>query len=197
MSEAVVLPPPLTIAAFDAFLNVQRDDTRWELIDGCILAMTNPSLAHAEIVGNISGTLRPIMPADRRCRVTTGDVRVQMSDDVRGIYAPLPDVMVWCGPMDGSRNFVTTPLVIVEVLSPSNMDSDRGTKLRFYKTSLPTLRHIALVYQDQMRVECYSRTDTGWELRTVTRPDETMMFEALMFEMPLSDVYGGVTLPTG
>jgi Uma2 family endonuclease len=197
VSEAVALPPPLTVAAFDTFLAGQRDDTRWELIDGRILAMTNPSLAHAEIVGNISGALRPIMPADRRCRVTTGDVRVQLSEDVRGIYAPLPDVMVWCGPMDGSRNFVTTPLVIVEVLSPSNMDIDRGAKLRFYKTGLQTLRHITLVYQDQMRVENYSRTDLGWELVTLTRPDDLLVFEALMFDMPLSDVYGGVVLPTG
>ncbi|MDQ2805094.1 MAG: Uma2 family endonuclease [Pseudomonadota bacterium] len=48
------------------------------------------------------------------------------------------------------------PLVVV--LSPSTIDTDRGEKLRFYK-ALPTLRHIALVYQDQMHVEHYRRTD--------------------------------------
>jgi Uma2 family endonuclease len=196
MSEARLLPPPLTVAAFDTFLDGQHDDTRWELVDGHILAMTNPSLDHAEIVGNIAAALRPVMPADRRCRITTGDVRVQASEDVRGTYAPRPDVMVWCGPMDGRRNFVTTPQVIVEVLSPSSMDNDRGAKLRFYKTRLQTLRQIVLVYQDQMRIESYERTDAGWELTTWTRPDEALVFAALVHDMKLSEVYAGVALPS-
>ncbi len=197
MSHAVALPPPVTIAAFDAFLEGARDDSRWELIDGAIVAMTNPSLVHAEIVGNIGGALRPVMPSDRRCRVTMGDARVQVSDDVRGIYTPLPDVMVWCGPMEPTRNFITTPQIIVEVLSPSSMDNDRGAKLRFYKTGFPTLRQIVLVYQDQMRVECYERTDAGWEPLTLTRPEQTLMFTALVSGMTLAEVYAGVALPWG
>jgi Uma2 family endonuclease len=195
MSEAVVLPPPLTIAAFDAFLDAQTGDAKWELIDGRILAMTNPSLDHADIVANIAGALRPVMPADKRCRVTTGDVRVQMSDDERGTYAPVPDVMVWCGAKDGSRNFVTMPMVIVEVLSPSTMDVDRGAKLRFYKTGLQTLRQIVLVYQDQMRIESWHRADSGWDLVTLTRARDRLGMPALLFEMTLAEVYAGVELP--
>jgi Uma2 family endonuclease len=137
------------------------------------------------------------MPRDRRCRLTMGDVRVQVSDDVRGIYAPLPDVMVWCGPMEPARNFVTTPLIVVEVLSPSSMDNDRGAKLRLYKTGFQTLRQIVLVYQDQMRVETYERVDTGWDLLTLSRPEQTLMFSALVFGMTLADVHGGVAWPSG
>jgi Uma2 family endonuclease len=74
MSQAFALPPPVMIAAFDEFLAAQRDDVSWELVDGRILAMTDPSLDHAEIVGNISAALRAFMPANRRCR-TTGRVR--------------------------------------------------------------------------------------------------------------------------
>ncbi len=195
MSEAFVLPHQITVAAFDDFLVGQPEDSSWELIDGQILAMTNPSINHEEIVGNIGGALRQVMPADRRCRVAVGGLRVQVSDDVRGTYAPRPDVMVWCGPASGERNFVTMPLIVVEVLSPTNMDSDRGKKLRFYKTGLQTLRQIVLVYQDQMRVENYRRTDVGWGLDTLTRADDPLGFEGFMFAMPLSEVYGGVTLP--
>ena len=197
MSEAVALPPPVTIAAFDDFLAVQRDDESWELVDGRIMAMTNPSLGHEEIVGNVSTALRSVIPADRRCRVTVGGVRAQVSEDVGGLYAPRPDLMVWCGPMHGERNFVTTPLVFVEVLSPSNMDTDRGAKLRFYKNGFPTLRNIVLVYQDQMRVECYDRTDTGWDLVTLARPDDALALAALTFAMPLSDVHKRTTVRAG
>jgi Uma2 family endonuclease len=77
------------------------------------------------------------------------------------------------------------------------MDSDRGAKLRFYKTCLPTLRQILLVYQDQMRVENYRRSDAGWDLHTLTRPDDPLGFEGFMFGTPLFEVYDGVTLPSG
>jgi Uma2 family endonuclease len=91
----------------------------------------------------------------------------------------------------GTRNFITDPLVIVEVLSPSTMDVDRGEKLRFYK-ALPTLRHIAFIYQDQMRVEHYRRTDEGWPLEVLTSPDETLTFEAVRCSIPLERIYLGV-----
>lgn len=197
MSEAVVLPPPQTIAEFDRFLVTQGDDTSWELVNGEIVAMTNPSLDHEQIVGNIAVALRPFLPAGRPCRVTTGGVRVQVSDDVRGIYAPKPDVMVYCDLIDGRRNFATRPMLVVEVLSPSTMDHDRGAKLRFYKTGLATLRHIALVYQDQMRIELYDRVDIGWDPVTLTSPADRLFFPALLFEMPLSDVYAGIALSAG
>lgn len=194
MSEAVAMPPPMTIGEFNAFLEASRDDRRWELFGGRLLAMTNPTLRHAEIVGNLGAALRGAMPADRSCRVSFGDVRVQMSDDAHGHYAPLPDLMVWCGPMHGERNFVTTPMIIVEVLSPSSMDHDRGAKLRFYRTALPTLRHIVLVYQDQQRVEFYNRTSEGWSLQVLTRADDRVMFHALLLDVRLADIYLGTDL---
>jgi Uma2 family endonuclease len=123
-------------------MDAQTGDAKWELFDGRILAMTNPSLGHADIVANMAGALRPVMSADRRCRVMAGDVGVQMSDDDRGTYAPMPDVMVRCGATDGSRNFATMPMAIAEVPPPSIMDIDRRAKLRFYKTALQTLRQI-------------------------------------------------------
>ncbi len=67
--------------------------------------------------------------------------------------ATIPDIMVRCGPRR-DRNFAMDPTVVVEVLLRSTMVRDRGAKFDFYR-SLPTLQHIALVYQDQMRVEHY------------------------------------------
>jgi hypothetical protein len=45
-----------------------------------------------------------------------------------------------------------------------------------------------------MRIEFYNRVDVGWELTRLTRPDDALMFPALLFEMTLSEVYGGVAL---
>ncbi len=118
---------------------------------------------------------------------------VQRSDNARDVHRPRPDIVVRCGPR-GSGNYITDPLVIVEVLSPSTMDMDRGDKLRFYK-QLPTLRHIALVYQDQMRVEHYRKTDEGWPMEVLTRPDDLLHFEAVAFRIILDRIYVGAEPP--
>ena len=100
--------------------------------------------------------------------------------------------MVRCG-RSGGRNFITDPLVVVEVLSRSTIDVDRCEKLRFYKAQ-PTLRHIVLVYQEQMRVEHYRRTDEGWPLEVLTDPDDLLTFEAVRFSISLQQIYFGVEL---
>jgi len=193
VSHAVLTEPLVTIDAFDAFLDAQRDDSLWELVAGRIVAMTNPTEEHEQIAGNIGAPLKLAMDA-KGCRAYQGGIRVQRSDDSRGLDKPRPDVVVRCGP-SGGRNFITDPLVVVEVLSPSTIDVDRGEKLSFYKR-LPTLRHIAFVYQDQMRVEHYRRTDLGSGLETLTQPGDTLSFEAVGFAIALERVYFGVDLIT-
>jgi len=114
-------------------------------------------------------------------------MRVQRSSDSRGKDKTKPDIVVRCGPRQ-NQTYLTDPLVVVEVLSPSTMDYDRGGKLKFYK-SLPTLRHIALIYQDQMRVEHYERTDEGWRLDVLTAPEDVLRFDAVAFEIDLDRTY--------
>jgi hypothetical protein len=58
----------------------------------------------------------------------------------------------------------------------------------------PPITIAALVYQDQMRIEFSNRVDIGWDLTTLTRLDDVLMFPALLFEMTLPEVYGGVAL---
>jgi Uma2 family endonuclease len=128
----------------------------------------------------------------RGCRTYQGGIRVQRSDDSRDTDKPRPDIVVRCGAV-GSKTYITDPLVVVEVLSPSTIDVDRGPKLDFYK-SLPTVRHIAFVYQDQTRVEHYRRGEQGFELEVLTRPADVIHFEAVEFRIDLARIYFDVTI---
>jgi Uma2 family endonuclease len=193
MLHAVDQPPPVSIAEFDRFLDTQRGEARYELIGGEIVAMTNPTIAHAVIVGNIGRPLGTLMRG-RNCYVAQGDVHVQSRADGEGSNKPRPDLMAFCGPVDMRRNFVTNPLVVVEVLSPSNMDADRGAKLRFYKTALPMLQDIALVYQDQVRVEHFWRSDAGWSVETLVSAEAVLRFDVIAFEITVADIYDGAEL---
>ena len=189
MSHAVADPPPTTIMEFDAFLDAQSDEALWELVAGRIVMMTNPSENHEQIAGNIGAPLKLAMD-QRGCRTYQGGMRIQRSDDNQGIYKPRPDVLVRCGP-SANRHYVTDPCVVVEVLSPTTMDNDRGDKLRFYK-SLPTLRHVVFAYQDDIRIEHYRRSETGWEIETLTRLADTLVLEAVGFTISVETVYFGV-----
>jgi Uma2 family endonuclease len=64
-----------------------------------------------------------------------------------------------CGPREldpDDANTVVNPTVLVEVLSPSTAEYDRGGKFETYKL-IPTLRHYVLVSSDERKVEVWSR----------------------------------------
>ena len=155
--------------------------------------MTNPSQPHEKIVSNIGRHLLQAVDASR-CHVLFGGMRVQRSENQAGLYKPKPDLLLRCGPLQG-QNLATDPLVIVEILSPSTMDNDRGEKLRFYK-GLPTLAHLVLAYQDQMQAEHHRREGTGWVVDILTHPDGMLDFTALASAMPLTEAYVGVEFGT-
>lgn len=191
MATASKRPEPVTIEAFDAFVDTKGEDSRlYELVDGVIVMMSNPTEAHEQIAANISSPLKTATDK-RNCRTYIGGMRVQLSEKVSGIDKTKPDIVVRCGPATSTRTFITDPLVVVEVLSPSTIDYDRGAKLDFYK-AVPTMGHIVLVYQDQMRVEHYQRTPTGFELQVLKKPEDRLEFESLGFEIDLASVYFGV-----
>lgn len=191
MLTALRRPEPVTIDAFDAFVEAQADTALFELVEGVIVMMTNPTEVHEQIAANIGAPLKLAMDA-RGCRSYQGGMRVQRSDDSRDTEKTRPDVVVRCGALT-SRTYMTDPLVVIEVLSPSTIDVDRGPKLDFYK-SLPTMRHIAFIYQDQMRVEHYRRVEQGFELEVLKRPDDAVHFEAVDFQIDLARIYFDVTV---
>ena len=191
MPTALRRSEPVTIEAFDGFVAAQADATLFELVEGVIVMMTNPTEVHEQITANIGAPLKLAMDP-RGCRTYQGGIRVQRSDDSRDTDKPRPDIVVRCGAV-GSKTYITDPLVVVEVLSPSTMDVDRGPKLDFYK-SLPTVRHIAFIYQDQTRVEHYRRGEQGFELEVLTRPEDVVRFEAVEFRIDLARIYFDVTV---
>lgn len=175
----------MTIAEFDDFVAGLADDLEYELIDGELAMMVNPTQTHEQIASNIGAPLKLAM--DRRgCRTYQGGMRVQLDDNSSARDKYRPDVLVRCGPRENTT-YVTDPIVIVEVLSPSTIDNDRGRKLRFYK-SMTAARHIVLAYSDQMRVEHYVRAD-GWQLNVLTAPAEALALDAVEFSIELRQIY--------
>jgi Uma2 family endonuclease len=163
------------------------------LIDGVIVMMTGPTRRHEKIVVRIGGRLSLAMEK-RGCQSFQGGTHVQRNAAPKALDKPKPDIVIRCGPDDSESellNFIDDPVVVIEVLSPPTMDYDRGPKLIFYK-SLPTLQHIVIVYQDEMRMEHYKRADEDWVMEVLTKPKDILDLSAVAFKLAIAEAYAGV-----
>jgi Uma2 family endonuclease len=182
----------MTVEEFLAFADARPETERWELIDGLPVMMTNPSLDHDVIVGNLIVSITPRL-RPRGCRVHHS-VLLRRSD--RNDFGAVPDLVIRCGPVDGRRRTLSDAIGVIEVLSPSTMSYDRGDKLRHY-LAMQTLRHIALVYQTEMRVEIWTRDLEGaWpaEASVLRSTDERLDLNAVDVSVALSDIYVDTSL---
>ena len=164
-------------------------DVRHEYVGGEIFALAGASLRHAEIVGNIHYRLRDAV-RDRGCRVVTNDVKVQAAEDV--IY--YPDVVLTCDPDDNGPYVLHSPVLIVEVLSPSTESIDRREKMVGYR-KISSLLCYLVVHQDERRVEQHWRDAVGdpWEY-TLQLEDFTreIAIPGLDSKLTFDGIYEGV-----
>lgn len=196
--SAVQKPRRYTVAEYLALENAA--ETKSEYYDGEILAMAGASRLHnrakenvaGEIYARLKGTPCESYTSDQRLRVLPGP-----SHRGSGLYT-YPDVMIVCGiiefdPVD--PNTITNPVVIVEVLSPSTENYDRGLKLLRYQ-GLPSVREIVLVSQDMPLVQVYTRqADDRWLVTNVQDMAGEFSLTAVSMNIPLADVYRGVEFP--
>jgi Uma2 family endonuclease len=168
-------------------------ETKHELRGGEVVAMSGASREHNIIALNM-GALLNTQLRDRTCEVYNADMRVAV--EVIGDYT-YPDVVVVCGEPrfeDGAFDILTNPTVLVEVLSPSTEDYDRGNKFTAYR-QIASLRDYVLVAQDRVIVEHYSRRgEQEWLLVILTSQDSTLHLDSIGCELPLAEIYRKVPL---
>jgi len=159
-----------------------------EYLDGKITPMTGGSTNHNQIAGNLYIALTLALKK-QNYRIFIGDVRLWVPKVRLYTY---PDVMVIFGEPEYHKNrtdMITNPQVIVEVLSKSTKNYDRGEKFTFYK-SIPTLREYILIDQTKINVEQYSKMENKrWLYSEYDEEDTALVFNSFEVEVPLSEVY--------
>jgi Uma2 family endonuclease len=103
-----------------------------------------------------------------------------------------PDASLTCG-REG-RNYVTAPVAIFEILSPATELLDRTDKRRDYQR-LTSLRHYVLIAQDTPRIEVYTRSRRGSRFAEIAGLEAVLAFEAFGIELPLAEIYEGLSFP--
>jgi Uma2 family endonuclease len=121
MTRTTVPAGPWTVDDLDDF--PEGSTTRYELIDGALLVSAEPSLQHQRVNGALLRLLQDAAPPELEVFLPV-DVRLS---PVRQIA---PDVTVVRREDAAGRRLAGTPLLVVEVLSPSTRTIDLVLKRR-------------------------------------------------------------------
>ena len=189
---SAVLIPRLTEAEYLAF--ERAAEIRHEFHGGDIFAMSGATESHNLVAGNLFGELYLLLRGER-CRPYTHDMRVKAAESKTYMY---PDIVVACPPvefLDDKRDTLLNPQVVIEVLSPSTEDYDRGRKFDRYR-ECPSLQQYVLVSQDARRAVSFIRQVDGvaWLMKPLDNTTDTIDFPSLGVSVSLADIYRNVEL---
>jgi Uma2 family endonuclease len=161
--------PPRYRHTYAEYLAYEQDSgLKHEYDHGDIRAMAGGSRRHNALALRVGAALDGARKSG--CSAFQSDQKVRILATGRATY---PDVTVVCGPIEGdpadpSGVTITNPTLLIEVLSPSTEQEDRGNKWQHYQL-IPALEEYVLVSQGERRVERYRRLASGaWEYTDVT-----------------------------
>jgi Uma2 family endonuclease len=186
---------PTTLLSPDEYLELERKaERKSEYFQGEMFFMSGASRWHGLIVTNLVRELSQQLKANT-CEVHSNDLRLRVS--ASGLYT-YPDVMVVCGEpqfADNQKDTLLNPNLIVEVLSDSTRDYDRGRKFQHYRT-LPSLREYLTVEQDAPHIEHWTRQpEDRWLLTEFSDLSQSIQLASLGCVLPLTEAYHKVVWP--
>lgn len=181
------------------YLKMERDSLeRHEYIDGEIYLMAGESDNHGIISANLAGEFyiqlkgKDCQARIKGAKIKTGGFNRNIGESTKGMFS-YPDIVVICGEVeyhDKKQDIILNPKAIVEVLSESTGEFDRGEKFTRYRMFNETLTDYVLVSQDKPLVEHFIRQDdNSWKVFTYIGLDKTFNIESIECALRLSEIY--------
>jgi Uma2 family endonuclease len=189
----------------DEYLELDaKSDTRWEFGNGRAWPAGNPanlpsamagaSRAHVQVSRNVLAGLHAQL-ADTPCEPYGSDLRVQVEETQQFFY---PDITVACANMpfveQKGQDTLQDARVIIEVLSPSTENLDRGGKFASYR-KLPSFREYVLIDPRRLHVELYARGDEDWRYTVLEKLEDVLQLDSIGCTLPLTVIYARVEFP--
>jgi Uma2 family endonuclease len=169
----------------------EQAEFRSEYRNGEIVTMAGGTTNHNEISLNIATNLRFSLKG-QDYRVYMSDVRLWIPPNRQYTY---PDVMLIQGEpiyLENTTSTVTNPRLIVEILSKSTGNYDRGEKFDYYR-SIPELQEYILIDQSCYHVMQYVKTsEEQWLLTDYTKAEGIVKLGSIDLALSLNDIYDRV-----
>ena len=164
-----------------------------EYISGQAYAMAGAVDAHVKVTLNAAILLKNHLKGTG-CSTYVADMKVRIGEDEAFFY---PDVMVSCDPEDQlpEHDLIKNhPKLIIEVLSPSTEDIDRGRKFTLYR-KLESLEEYLLIDPRRYAIELFRRqSNREWLLLTREWVDSTITLESISLKLSLYDLYDEIRM---
>ena len=162
-----------------------------EYYKGEIFAMSGAKMPHNTISKNLLGTLFAKLKG-KKCQPYGSDVRVHVESNTLFTY---PDISIVCGEVitlnDDEYN-VLNPAVIIEVLSKSTKNYDRGEKFKLYR-DIATLKEYILVDSESIHIEVFRLNEKNhWELEEYNNINESFTIKTINESVLISEIYENV-----
>ena len=164
-----------------------------ELVDGVVRAQTYASGAHGTIQAALGRLIGNHLRSNRSgCRVGTEVGVIPRFDPKRNVRKP--DLTVTCTPHTPGERAFSDPILIVEVLSPSNID-DTWESIRACAT-IPSVVEIVVIDSERRHAEVFRKDATGaWpEPGEIVEAGGTIRLASLDLTFPMSEVYEGLAV---
>ncbi|MBW7901621.1 MAG: Uma2 family endonuclease [Rhodocyclaceae bacterium] len=154
---------------------------RNEYMAGEVFAMVGVRQSHNVATLNLASFLRTELKGSP-CRVFIESVKTRIEAADCFFY---PDVLVTCDPRDrATPDYVSHPLLVVEVLSESTAGFDRGDKFAAYR-KLESLQEYALVDVAAKRIDVFRRDPQNHWVLYDYGPGESIELSSLSLNVPV------------
>ena len=161
-------------------------DGKFELDDGVVVAMAPERLVHGRMKLSVQMALaNSIRAAGLGCESIIDSIAVRITPTTSYV----PDVLVHCGErLPGDARETASPIVAVEVLSPTSEYRDVGTKLAGY-FSVAAIHHYLIVHPEQRLVIHHQRGE-GDLIATRILADGVLSLDPPGFSVRIDDLLG-------
>jgi Uma2 family endonuclease len=164
-----------------------------EYYRGEIFAMSGAKMPHNRISSNLMITLGQKLKG-KKCQPYGSDARIHIESNTLFTY---PDISIICGEVITLNNDdynVLNPAVIIEILSPSTKNYDRGEKFKLYR-DITTLKEYILVDSESIHIEVFRLNETRhWELEEYNTITDHLSIKAIDETVSISEIYEGVNM---
>ena len=175
---------PMTLDEFLGWAERQPRG-RFELVHGQPVAMAAERVRHADVKHLSAQALKnAIARARLPCRMLPDGMAVP----IRGRATWEPDALVYCGPkLDEDTILVPTPVIVVEVLSPSAAGTDAWDKVEDY-LAVPSIHHYLIVDPVERAVIHHVRDGAIWNVREVAA-DATLSLDPPGLSLGVAELF--------
>jgi Uma2 family endonuclease len=184
--------PVLKYSIAEYLENEEKSLEKHEFYQGEVFAMAGASIPHNQVVRNALSKIDGHIKEGGKCQIFPGDLKVHV--EINSLFT-YPNLSIVCGKietLENHKDIITNPTVLIEVLSPTTHDYDRGGKFKLYR-DIPSLKEYILISSMEVLVEKYNKQADGtWVLHEYKTENDSFTIAAVAMPVEVKSLYRNV-----